>query len=225
MTKAPQKRPETALFLSVSVDGRITSHDSDPFDTDKTWKDQPGVRAILQRFYDFSDPHTCSLTTGLAMKKAGVNFRVETPQKMNVPLIVFDAEKDLTPRGMLYLSQCVKHLYIIGYLSIYKKLKKKPKNLIWIPYEKRAPLLEVMHQLYTRGVRAVVMHSAGLLNARWIAEGLVDHLTVIVAPLLVGKNGTSMLMDTVPFSVRPLTLVETRAISDSYLFLRYDVGK
>jgi riboflavin biosynthesis pyrimidine reductase len=69
----------------------------------------------------------------------------------------------------------------------------------------------------------MTIHSDGAMNGRWIFEKLIDNLTVVVAPLLVGENGTIGLAPRLPFDVQQLKLVETRAIDDSYLFLRYTV--
>jgi riboflavin biosynthesis pyrimidine reductase len=217
------KRPETTLFLTCSVDGRLTSHDSNSYDRNKVWKLQPGIRSTLQRFYDFSAGKACSLTSGQVMKLAGVNKRSGNPRRMNFSLIVFDHTSSLTEKGVTYLAACVKRLYLICSPTFRKKMRNRPKNILFLSYARGKKLNHIMNELYKDGVRVVTIHSDGPMNARWLAEGLVDHLTVVIAPLLVGANGTPTLMDSVDLPVTQMSLVETRAIDGSYLFLRYNL--
>jgi 2,5-diamino-6-(ribosylamino)-4(3H)-pyrimidinone 5'-phosphate reductase len=59
---------------------------------------------------------------------------------------------------------------------------------------------------------------------------LVDHVTLVVAPLLVGGSTTSSLIDGVSLqteedlvNLRALRLVRCEALQDSYVRLDYDV--
>lgn len=223
MSKKHLRRPETTLFLSCSVDSKLTGHDSDAFDANKHWKESPGIRALLQRFYDFQDPKTCAVTSGETMKLTGINNRVGQPSRLNLSLIVFDHTSSLTPKGVHYLASCVKKLYFISSPARLKHLKRGSKNLHKIPYKKNVPLRTVSRKLYASGVRFMTVHSDAVMNVRWLAEDLIDSITVVIAPLIVAGNGTPVFMPELPFDVKVLTLVETRAIDDSYLFLRYTV--
>jgi len=226
------KKPKVTLFLSSSIDGKITSHDSDRFDKSPEWKSLPGIRSILQRFYDFSDNTTLPLTPGYAVRFADKGI-VEKPQQLTLSLIVFDYTNELTPKSVVYLTQCFKKLYVVGSRSLWNRIKKRPKNLLWIPYKKTMPLGEVMLALAKKKITSITIHSDAPMNARWLASGIVDAITIVVAPLMVGGNGTPLLMDVIAMNmpktkispILPLQLVETRAIGDSYLFLRYEVSK
>jgi len=219
-------RPETTLILSSSVDGRITSRDSDELDPNKNWKKKQGVRGILQQFFDFAvDKDIYVLTTGQAMARSGINIKTVSPQKINLKLIVIDQPPHLTPKGIIYLAKCIKKLFVVTdkkHPSL--SLKHKPKNLTNITYPNEIDLKDLMHQLKTKyKINKITIQSAGVLNSHWIEMGLVDHLTVIIYPLLIGNSGTPVLVNQEPLKIRPLRLVTSRIFNNNYLFLRYDV--
>ncbi len=58
-------RPETTLFLLMSVDGKITSGSSDELDPDKDWKRITGVKEGLHQYYGIEQTTDLwSLNTG-----------------------------------------------------------------------------------------------------------------------------------------------------------------
>lgn len=218
-------RPETTLFLSLSVDGRITSHDSDTFDPDQTWKSQPIIRGILQQFYEFNQPNMVVLTTGFAMKNMGVNNSQAVPRKENLKLVVLDPDADLTPQGLSYLSQNVKKLYLIC-LTSHPACLRDPgsRKINIIAYPKEIDLNDAFQKLaQSYLVKKLFIHSIAPLNADLIDAGLIDHLSIIISPLLVGGHGTPTLKDSDMLAVRALKLVSVQAFSKDYVNLRYDL--
>lgn len=222
-------RPETILFLNISVDGRITSHDSDAFDPDQTWKQTPGIRGILQQFYEFKTAGLTALTTGGSMASLGVNHRTGTPKKEPISLVVLDPDADLTLQGINYLSQNVTRLMLIC-LDSHPIVKIDPgsKGVIdpgsIVHYPKEIDLNDAFKKLYQKHqVKKLFIHSIAPLNADLIDAGLIDHLSIIVSPLLVGGHGTPALQDSDILTIRTLKLTGCHQLAKDYLNLRYDV--
>lgn len=46
------KRPHTTLFMIMSLDGKISSGDTDALDVDADWKRIQGVKEGLYQYYD-----------------------------------------------------------------------------------------------------------------------------------------------------------------------------
>jgi riboflavin biosynthesis pyrimidine reductase len=223
MTEPNTNRPETTLLLSLSVDGRITSHDSDAFDPDKTWKTQPGIRAILQQFYNFSQSGATVMTTGVFMNNLGVNTRQNSPQPEDLNLIVLDPDADLTPSGITYLARNVHHLFLVC-LKSHPALTHLPLSCTPLSFPNEIDLNQVFTSLKKHQVKQLLIHSIAPLNADLLDAGLIDHLSIIISPLLVGGHGTPALQDADILAVRPLTLTGTQVFSQNFVNLRYDVG-
>jgi riboflavin biosynthesis pyrimidine reductase len=227
MAAQRRSRPDTTLLLSLSVDGRITSHDSDDFDPDKGWKNLPGIRAILQQFYEFSEPGLSIMTTGIYMTSLGVNTREGTVKKEAVNLVVFDPDADHTPQGVSHIYQNVTRLYLVC-LDSHPALTPTPgvdvNQLNFIPYKNEIDLNQLFNKLYrSYHLKRLIIHSIAPLNADLLDAGLIDHLSVIVSPLLVGGKGTPALQDADIMAIRPLTLVGTQVFSQNFVNLQYDV--
>ncbi|MFC1654098.1 dihydrofolate reductase family protein [Patescibacteria group bacterium] len=215
-------RPETTLILASSVDGRLTSSDSNPLDKNKNWKQKPGVRGYLQQFYEItSEAGVYNLIPGSRM--AHINDRIGKPEKEDIRLIVLDHHRDLTAEGIVYLSKCVNRLILVcGNKHPITDTKKLPSNLSLIR-QPRFMRKDLLIKLHKKKVKKVTIQSAGKLNSKWINEGLIDHLTIIVYPLLVGSSGTHTLINHKLSAVRPLRLVDIRPFNLNYISLNYEV--
>lgn len=216
--------PETTLFLNLSVDGRITSHDSDLIDPDKNWKQTPGIRGLLQQFYDFNQLNMAVLTTGIVMNNLGVNTRSGKPKPEDITLIVLDPDADLTPKGITYLSQNVKKLYYVCLKSNHDKLPIAGVNVIQIAYPHEIDLNDLFSRLYKiHHLKKLFVHSIAPLNASLLDAGLINHLTVIITPILVGDHGTPALPKSPSLTLRPLKLVSLQSFNPDCVSLRYDL--
>lgn len=220
--KPKRTRPETTLLLNLSVDGRLTSHDSDTYDPDKTWKHHPQIASILQQFYEFNQPQMVALTTGVIMKNLGVNQASAPITPSPFSLVVLDPDKDLTPKGIHYLTQNVKRLY---YVSLnHQSISPQPKNFLPIYYDQTIDLNHLFQKLYqTHRVNKLFIQSIAPLNASLFDANLIDHLSVIISPLLVGDRGIPPLFRSPQFITRRLKLIATQKFSQNYINLRYDV--
>jgi 2,5-diamino-6-(ribosylamino)-4(3H)-pyrimidinone 5'-phosphate reductase len=85
-----------------------------------------------------------------------------------------------------------------------------------------------MKQQY--GFERLTIESGGTLNAAFLRQGLIDHVVLVVAPLLVGGKATSSLIDGPSLQteadlldLKALKLTRCEVLQDSYLRLEYDV--
>ncbi len=227
-------RPITTLFMLESLDGKINSGNSDALDVDRDWKNIPGLKEGLQQYYDIeSNTDLFSLNTGRVMAKIGVNEREDEPEKMDaVTFVIIDNAPHLNERGIDYLCRWVGKLILVTTNSEHPayELRDKHDNLVIFGYEK-LDLTQVLTDMYDQfGAERLTIQSGGSLNGAFLREDLIDYVNVVVAPVLVGGKDTPTLIDGEAIStteeldkIRPMKLIECKALSDSYVQLRYEV--
>lgn len=193
-------RPTTTLILPISSDGKLVSRDAITTDKDPSWRVQPVVVGYLQQFYDFVSSDSYTLTTGEVMALSGVNHKTSVSEKEDLSLVVLDFDHALTQAGISYLEQTVKNLIIL-------REHLTPK--------------QIMSTLSKEKVKHLTLHSTPM-NALWLQHDLVDYLTLIIYPLVVGESGTPVtslgLKDP-----KTLTLLETTTFDQNYVCLRYKI--
>ena len=89
-------RPRTTLFLLMSLDGKISTGQTDDLDVDKDFPKITGVADGLHQYYELEqrmDLH--SLNTGRVQAKIGVN-EIKNAEKTPVNFIVIDNKPHLT---------------------------------------------------------------------------------------------------------------------------------
>lgn len=227
-------RPITTLFMLESLDGKINSGNSDALDVDRDWKNIPGLKEGLQQYYDIeSNTDIFSLNTGRVMAKIGVNEREDEPEKMDaVTFVIIDNAPHLNERGIDYLCRWVGKLILVTTNSEHPayELRDKHDNLVIFGYEK-LDLGQVLTDMYDQfGAERLTIQSGGSLNGAFLREDLIDYVNVVVAPVLVGGKDTPTLIDGEAIStteeldkIRPMKLIECKALNDSYVQLRYEV--
>jgi 2,5-diamino-6-(ribosylamino)-4(3H)-pyrimidinone 5'-phosphate reductase len=87
--------------------------------------------------------------------------------------------------------------------------------------------LEVLHSRHN--TQRVRVDSGGILNGVFLREGLVDEVSVIVSPSLVGGTSPKTMFVAQDLEseegVIPLILTSVETIRDRYVWLRYQVQK
>lgn len=194
-------RPTTTLILPISADGKLISRDAELTDKDPSWRTRPGVIGYLQQFFDFSSSEAYTLTTGAVMGLSGVNTKSGDPDKSELKLVVLDFMHDVTNIGVKYLRKSVKELIIVDQIQ--------------------SPT-QILQSLKAKGVDHLTINSTPM-NSTWIEENLIDYLTLIIYPLVVGESGTPVtsLGLTNPQTLR---LIETRTFDQNYICLRYAIN-
>ncbi|MFA5945341.1 MAG: dihydrofolate reductase family protein [Patescibacteria group bacterium] len=225
-------RPKTTLFMLMSIDGKISTGDTDAMDFDHDLKLISGVKDGLQQYYDLEQQtDLVSLNTGRVMAKIGVNDRTEPPSKIPVSFVIVDNEPHLTAQGVEYLSKWVTTLYLITTNPAHPAVSSNHENVIVLPYEGAVNFPDLLKKLYQKyNTDRITVQSGGTLNATLLRSGLIDHLSLVIAPLLVGGKATPTLVDGESLHalddlkyLKTAKLVSATPLKNSYLHLRYDV--
>lgn len=229
-----KKRAETTLFLIESLDGKISTGDDDQLDVDLDFKRISGVKEGLHQYYEIektTDPF--SFNTGRVMAKIGVNVRKKEPIKMGCSFIIIDNKPHLNQKGVEYLAKWVKVLYLVTTNKDHPafKLKSKHDNIIIIFYEKKVDLYDLLCKLKSEhGADRITIQSGGTMNSYWIRLGLIDHVSIVIAPCLIGGKDTQSLIGGESLhnekdleKIKSLKLIKCEVLKDSYVHLLYDV--
>jgi len=227
-------RPITTLFMLESLDGKINSGNSDALDVDRDWATISGLKEGLHQYYEIeSETDLFSLNTGRVMAKIGVNEREELPEKIEVvSFVIIDNAPHLNERGIEYLAHWVGRLILVTTNSEHPAfgVQEKYPNVEILFYDTLdlgRVLLDVRKKF---GAERLTIQSGGNMNGQFLRDDLIDYVNVVVAPVLVGGRDTSTLIDgdaiSSPdelFKIRPMELMECKALEDSYVQLKYRV--
>lgn len=228
-------KPINTLFMLMSLDGKISSGDSDNLDADKDWCKIDGVKEGLHQYYEIEQTTDWySLNTGRVMAKIGVNDRKEKPKKVDVRFVIIDRKPHLNKNGIEYLCNWTEKTFIVTDNKNHPayNLLNKLDNLEIIYYE-NIDLVKLMEDLKNKyGVEKLTIQSGGTLNGEFLRNNLIDYVNVVVAPLLVGGSKTSTLIDGEAITkseelskLKALKLIECNVLKNSYIQLKYEVMK
>jgi 2,5-diamino-6-(ribosylamino)-4(3H)-pyrimidinone 5'-phosphate reductase len=227
-------RPETTLFMLVSVDGKITSGDSDSLDPDQDWNRICGVKEGLSQYYDIEKTTDLfNLNTGRVMEKIGVNSRAQTPNKTDVTFFLIDSKPHLSEVGIRYFASLSKNLFIVTSNQRHPafELESSLGNMKIIYFKRNIELGDLFTQMkQEHGINHLTIQSGSTLNADLMRQKLIDHLSIVIAPLLVGGAATPSLIGGASIhnqreldKIKALKLVECKVLKDSYIHLKYDI--
>lgn len=228
-------RPITTLFMLESLDGKISSGNSDLLDVDKDYPKIEGVKEGLHQYYEIeATTDMYSLNTGKVMAKIGVNDKKEYNEKIDVRFIIIDNKPHLKQSGIDYLCHWVDKLILVttNKNHIAYSLKSKYDNLDILYYDD-LNLEEMLEDLYNKyGAKAVTIQSGGTLNGLFLRQNLIDYVNIVIAPILVGGKDVPTLIDGKAISfpeelnkLKALELMECNKLNDSYIQLKYRVRK
>jgi 2,5-diamino-6-(ribosylamino)-4(3H)-pyrimidinone 5'-phosphate reductase len=227
-------RPKTTLFLLVSVDGKISTGDTDVMDIDKDYPQVPGLNEGLKQYYDLEqETDLFSLNTGRVFAKVGVNEKVGNPIKTPVSFVVIDNKPHLTTKGISFLSKKAKKLILCTTNKFHPafSLQEDIPNLHVLNYDDEIDFNKLFCDLKREfEVDKLTIQSGGTLNATLLRLGLIDRVLLIVAPALIGGKNTASLIDGESlhssadlFKIKTLQLIQARPLKNSYLLLEYNV--
>lgn len=229
------KRPITTLFMLESLDGKISSGNTDLLDADRDWCEIPGVKEGLHQYYEIeATTDYFSLNTGRVMEKIGVNERKEYHDKVEVAFVIIDNKPHLKESGIDYLCNWVGKLILVTTNKNHPAytLTEKYNNLDILYYETLdlKKLLEDLKEKYK--VERLTIQSGGSLNGLFLRNDLLDYVNVVIAPLLVGGKDVPTLIDGEAIStkeeltkLKALELIECNQLENSYIQLKYKVKK
>ncbi len=226
--------PRTTLFMLMSVDGKISTGNSDQRDFDKDLSGITGIKEGLQQYYDL-EKHTDinSFNTGRVMAKIGVNNRKDPKTKLPCSFIIVDNKPHLTEHGITYLTKWTKKLFLVTTNKKHPAFKVKGmENLEILYYSKKVDLVGLFKKLKGNfGMNRITIQSGGNMNAELIRQGLVERISVVVAPCIVGGKDTSTLVEGTSLQtikdlkhVKSLVLQNAKKLKNSYLHLVYKIN-
>lgn len=228
------KRTYNTLFLLESLYGKISTGSTDNLDVDKDFPKITEVKEGLHQYYDIektTDPF--SLNSGRTMAKIGVNIRDKEPIKMGCSFIIIDNKPHLTIKGVEYLAKWVKKLFLVTTNKKHPayELINKFENIEIISYENNIDLKNLFEKLNSDyGIERITLQSGGTLNSEFIRQGLVDEISIVISPCLIGGENTQSLIGGKSLTteadlskIKALKLIDCKTLDNSYLHLKYQV--
>ncbi len=225
-------RPLTTLFMLVSVDGKISTGSSDSSDFDKDLPKIKGVKEGLNQYYELEQQTDLySMNTGRVMAKIGINKRKTRPNKIPVSFVIIDNKPHLNKNGIAYLTDWVKTLYIVTTNKKHPAFDSKASNLEIILYKNKIDFENLFKKLKSDyGIEKLTIQSGGTMNSELLRRKLIDRISIVVAPCLIGGKNTSTLVDGRSLvlandlkNIRALKLKSCQALKNSYIHLEYEV--
>lgn len=229
-------RPITTLFMLESLDGKISSGNSDNLDADKDFCRINGVKEGLHQYYELEqETDIFSLNTGRVMAKIGVNDRKEYHDKIDVvTFVIIDNKPHLNENGIDYLCHWVGKVLLVttNKNHIAYSLQEKYDNLEILYYD-TLDLKQLLEDLYNKyNAEALTIQSGGTLNGMFVRNKLIDYVNIVIAPIIVGGKDVATLVDGESITdeselnkLMPLKLLECNKLEDSYIQLKYEVLK
>jgi len=226
-------KPISTLFMLMSVDGKISTGNTDVLDVDKDFPKIKGIKEGLRQYYDIEKTTgSFFLISGKVMAKVGVNIKQDNIKKLSISFLIIDNKPHLDKIGVDNQIKKSKTLFII---TTNKKhpafLRKDASNLKIIYYENNIDFIDLFKKLkQDYRIDKLTIQSGGTLNAVFLRNKLIDKISIVVAPALIGGKDTVSLIDGKSLSlvdelkdVKALKLIEVKKLKDSYIHLKYDV--
>jgi 2,5-diamino-6-(ribosylamino)-4(3H)-pyrimidinone 5'-phosphate reductase len=218
----------------MSVDGKISSGADDQLDPDQDWKRISGVAEGLSQYYEIEQTTDLyNLNTGRVMAKIGMNSKKDIPERTPTTFFIIDNKPHLNSSGVQYLSQKAKQLYVVTNNKNHPafKVRAKLSNVEVIFYDGKIDLTDLFRRMCKDyGIEHLTIQSGGTLNTALLRLGLIDRISIVMAPLLVGGKLTPTLFDGDAImeqsqlsELKPLKLINCEILKDSYIRLEYDV--
>ena len=227
------EKPVTTLFMLMSVDGKITTGNTEDRDIDKDFPKIKGIREGLNQYYDIEKTTDLfSLNSGRVMAKVGANNRKEDVSKIPVSFIVIDNKPHLNDIGVEYFINMSKIFYLVTNNKNHPVFKyKNTENLCIIYYDDKIDFVDLFKQLKIKhGINTMTIQTGGTLNSVLLRKNLIDRLSIVIAPALIGGKETSTLIDGESLQsfedlkhIKALNLIENKTLDNSYIHLKYDI--
>ncbi|WP_347551608.1 RibD family protein [Pseudalkalibacillus hwajinpoensis] len=190
-----KKRPEVVLNLFSSVDGRITMA---PNHNVMEWTDK-GVDGdandLTHRLYDElnCDAMISGSESLIVWSEDWVELKnpITEPQKSQA-YIVFDG------RGRMNWSQ-TEGLIVVTRENVsepyIEQLKKKGITYLVAGSGEYIDNGLALEQLYDHGFRRLGLSGGGSINGAFLRAGLIDEISIVLAPLAIGGRATPTVFD------------------------------
>lgn len=228
-------KPRTSLYLLISLDGKISTGDTDTLDFDSDLSQIAGVKEGLHQYYDIEKTtDRVSFNSGKVQAKIGVNSRdLRIVKKENINFIVVDNKPHLNEHGCEYFALRSKTFYLITTNENHPAftLQHRYNNVRTLLYVDTINFKDVFSRFRNEfNIRRVTIQTGGTMNAHLLQLGLIDHVSVVVAPCLIGGSKTQSMIGgesihtlTELSRIKVMKLTKCQVLKNSYLHLEYDV--
>lgn len=189
-----EQRPVTTLFMLMSVDGKISTGQSDTLDVDSDFPKIEGVKEGLHQYYEIEQTTDLwSMNSGRVQAKLGVNEKA-FPNKSPVSFVVVD-NTHLTEHGIRYFCALSKEFVLVTTNSQNPAYNVSESNL-HIVLQKELNLGDALVCLKKDfNCNRITIQTGGTLNERFLRDKLLDYIDIVVAPVLIGGKNTATLID------------------------------
>lgn len=216
-------RPMMSLFLLTSLDGKISTGDSDRFDFDKDLPKIEGPNNGLHQYYEIEQTTDIwSLSTGVVWKKM-IEQSDMNPEKTDVNFIVVDTSH-LTAEYCEYITKKANRAVVITSNTLHPATKVEGMTVIHCNR-----IEDAFEELLSLGADRITVQSGGSLNSYLLKKGFIDKVHFVVAPILIGGITTPSAIGGPAISSleelmhQRLTFDSVEQLNDSYLSLKYSV--
>ncbi len=226
-------KPITTLFMLMSLDGKISTGDNDKLDVDKDFSKIKGVKEGLKQYYDIEKTTDLfSLNSGRVLAKIGANKSQKNITKTSVSFIIIDNEPHLNKIGVNNFVKKSKKLFIITTNKNHPAFSfKNANNLKIIYYKKEIDFENLFRKLKEDyNIKKLTIQTGGTLNSIFLRKKLIDKISIVIAPTLIGGKDTSTLIDGKSLSsikelknIKALKLESIKKLKNSYIHLKYTV--
>jgi 2,5-diamino-6-(ribosylamino)-4(3H)-pyrimidinone 5'-phosphate reductase len=228
------RRPITTLFMIESLDGKISTGDVDELDVDKDFKRIVGVKEGLQQYYEIEKKSGwVSFNSGKVQAKVGVNERTWDKTPDDICFAVVDNKPHLNKQGTVYFAKRSAHFYLITTNKNHPafELQSQHPTMHILFYESKVELTDVFRRFKDEfQIEHVTIQTGGTLNAELLRLGLIDKVSVVIAPCLIGGQNTQSLIGGESLhtqedlkKVKALRLLKCDVLKNSYLHVQYEV--
>lgn len=227
-------RPYTTLFMLSSIDGKISTGSVDSRDFDSDLPKIKGASEGLRQYYEIEQKTDFfSFNTGRVFAKVGWNKPKKKIGKSPVRFVVVDNNPHLTLRGMDNLLEKCTKLFLVTTNPKHPAFKIKNENLEVIFFPKKVDFHTLFKKLKKKyGVKRLTIQSGGSMNANLLRLGLIDRLSIVYAPIVIGGDRTSSLADGESITkeselnwIKTFELKKVHKLKNSYLHLIYERKK
>jgi 2,5-diamino-6-(ribosylamino)-4(3H)-pyrimidinone 5'-phosphate reductase len=212
-------RPHIMINVAASADGKIDSYTrkgtsiSSAADTVRVDKLRANVDAVLVGGHTLlsEDPKLIVKDSSLRAERIGKGLS-ENPAKVGIISSISSESNEVAtkspahlvnPKGKFdylhnFLSAGPAKVFIYTTDQIPDRIRTQLASggaIVQVAGHERVDMTEVFQSLYSAGIRSVLVEGGGTLNAELLRLGLVDELTIYIAPKIFGGASSPTLAD------------------------------
>jgi 2,5-diamino-6-(ribosylamino)-4(3H)-pyrimidinone 5'-phosphate reductase len=217
-----------------SLDGKISTGDTDELDVDKDFPRIAGIKEGLHQYYDLEKyTDRVSFNSGKVQAKVGANQRTWEKDRDDVSFVVVDNKPHLDKNGTEYFAKRSDNFFLITTNKNHPAFSLKDTNQTMhiLFYDKKIDFVDVFRRFKEEfGIKKITIQTGGTLNAEFLRLGLIDKVSIVIAPCLIGGKDTQSLIGGESLhtqedlkKIKALKLIKCNALENSYLHVQYEV--